>query len=192
MHYFSREQDSEFNPSKIDFQVSGVSFEFFTASGVFSRRNIDRASRLLIERAEISGKKVLDLGCGWGSVGICLKILHPELDITLSDINLRALKLSRMNKKLNKVQVSVVDSDGFKKLEKFDTVLFNPPQTAGKKVWQRLILEAKDHCKNLQVVARHNKGGKSISAFMDEVFGNVSVVKRKSGYRIYASFNTSS
>jgi 16S rRNA G1207 methylase RsmC len=192
MHYFSREQDSEFNPSKITFQVSGVSFDFFTASGVFSRRNIDRASRLLIEHAEIVGTKVLDLGCGWGSVGICLKVLNPELDIFLSDINLRALKLTRMNKKLNRVSVSIVDSDGFNKLEKVDTVLFNPPQTAGKKVWQRLILETKDNCKNLQVVARHNKGGKSISAFMEETFGNVHVVKRKSGYRIYASLNNSS
>lgn len=192
MHYFSREQDSDFNPLKINFEVSNVNFKFFTASGVFSRKNLDKASRLLIEHSKITGTEVLDLGCGWGSVGICLKVLHPELSVTLSDVNLRALKLSRMNKKLNRVSVSVIDSDGFEKLGNFDTVLFNPPQTAGKKVWQKLILEAKDHCKNLQVVARHNKGGKSISSFMEDVFGNVSVVKRKSGYRIYASFNTSS
>jgi 16S rRNA G1207 methylase RsmC len=74
--------------------------------------------------------------------------------------------------------------------EKFDVILLNPPQTAGKDVCFEMIEKAKHYLvKNgsLQIVARHNKGGKTLMQKMKEVFNNVETLAKKSGYRVYIS-----
>jgi len=95
-----------------------------------------------------------------------------------------------MNVKAHKLDnVEVIVSDKFKKIEgKFDTILVNPPQTAGKQLCFEMIEKSKEFLKKtgtLQLVARHNKGGKTLSLKMQEVFGNVKDIAKKSGYRVY-------
>ena len=74
--------------------------------------------------------------------------------------------------------------------DKFDTILVNPPQTAGKDICFQIIDEAKNHLNNnglLQLVARHNKGGSVLEKHMKEIFGNVEQIVKGSGYRVYIS-----
>jgi 16S rRNA G1207 methylase RsmC len=125
-------------------------------------------------------------------VGIAIAKAFPSSEIVMTDINSRAVALARMNKKIHKLDnVSVLQGDMFEKVNgKFDAILLNPPQTAGKELCFRMIESSRDFLKEggaLQVVARHNKGGKSLSEKMKDVFGNVEGIAIKSGYRIYLS-----
>ncbi|MDO8661158.1 MAG: methyltransferase, partial [Candidatus Woesearchaeota archaeon] len=135
--------------------------------------------------------RVLDLGCGYGPVGIALVKAHPDLLVVMSDVNARAVKLARKNSAQNKVEIKHITSDGFAHIiEQFNTILLNPPQTAGKKVCERLIAESKEHLVSgglLQIVARHNKGGAQLEKFMKELFGNSNQVAKQSGFRVYVS-----
>ena len=203
-HYYSKEQKSQFRPRKITIRVSGIELEVYTAAGVFSPKKLDAGTRLLIEKGFVrkgrqghQGQKawrVLDFGCGYGVLGILLKQKNPSIDVVMSDVNARAVKLANMNIKLNNVKADVMQSDVFanKRLDamRFDAIFLNPPQTAGKKICFRMIEEAKDHLVKgglLQLVARHQKGGKHLSQKMEEVFGNVRDIAKKSGYRVYVS-----
>lgn len=194
-HYYTQNQTSAFKPEKITVNVLGKEVELYTSGGVFSAREIDKGTKLLIESALIKrGWKVLDFGCGCGVIGIALKKKEPELNVTFSDVNERAVKLAEMNLKLNKITADVFQSNVFENKElntiQFDTILLNPPQTAGKKICFRMIEESAAHLVNggaLQIVARHKKGGKELSKKMEEIFGNVAVAGKKGWYRVYVS-----
>ena len=191
-HYFTKKPKSELKILKLSDILRDKEFNFFTASGLFSTSRVDHGSQLLANKCVITdSSSILDLGCGYGIIGLSLLLTNPSLELTFSDINERAIKLTKMNLRLHRLKAKVVQSDGFEKIEdKFDTILLNPPQTAGKKICFRLIEDSKNHLKNngtLQLVARHNKGGKDLSKKMNEVFGNVKDIVKKSGFRVYVS-----
>jgi len=190
-HYYTEKQDSDFKPKIISDVLRGKNFSFYTASGVFSKNRIDKGTRALIENCIVNdGWKVLDLGCGYGVVGIVIKKLFPNSEVVLSDINERALKLSQMNAGLNNVEVRIVKSFLFENLQElFDTIIVNPPQSAGIEICYKMIEESYKHLKTnglLQLVSRHNKGGSRLEKRMLETFGNTSS-KRISNYRVYIS-----
>jgi len=195
-HYFTKKPASKLIYTDIDAFLRGRKIKIKTASGIFSQHRADKGTELLIDSAVIAGRwDVLDLGCGYGIVGIALKKAFPELVLVMSDINERAVLLAKENADANKIEAEVVQSDIFENLRsrKFDAILLNPPQTAGKKICIAMIEQSRDHLKNdglLQVVARHKKGGKSLSEVMEKTFGNLAVIAKRSGYRVYVSRKT--
>lgn len=199
-HYYFEKQTSPLKLKKIKAFLRGHNLEFFTAPGVFSKDKIDKGTEILINNSIIkNGWSVLDMGCGYGAIGISTAKAFPNNKITMSDVNERALKLTKINIKLNNINnknknIKIIKSDIFDKIKnKFNTILLNPPQTAGKKICFKMIHDSKDHLKKkglLQLVARHNKGGKALSEKMKEVFGNLTTITKKSGYRIYVSENS--
>lgn len=178
---------------KISGVLRGSRLEFYTGSGVFSPKRIDTGSELLANKCAIKGGwRVLDLGCGYGAVGIAVARAFPSVEVVMADINRRAVSLALMNIKLNRLKnASASQSDIFSGVSgNFDAILLNPPQSAGKKLCIRMISESRGFLRKngvLQVVARHNKGGKSLKEAMACVFGNAEDVAIKSGYRVYAS-----
>jgi len=191
-HYFSEKQESPLSLKKIRQKIKGVDFEFYTASGVFSKEKTDKGTLILAENMVVDKKyDVLDIGCGIGILGIAAAKLF-DANIVMSDINERAVMLAKKNIKLNNIKSDIYQGNLYDKIKKndFDVVLSNPPQTAGKEVCFKLIEESKNYLKNngsLQLVARHNKGGKTLSKKMEEVFGNVKVIAKEAGYRVYLS-----
>jgi 16S rRNA (guanine1207-N2)-methyltransferase len=189
-HYFSKKQDSDLDLKTITIRLKEIRFELYSGSGVFSKGKLDRGSELLISDCRLEGKTLLDLGCGIGAVGISLKLLHPHLEITMSELNERAIMLAKKSIRKLRLDIQTVKSDLYQKLGRYDMILSNPPQAAGKELSFRIISEAKGHLNpggTLQIVARHNKGGEVLEKKMSEVFGNVSQVSIKSGFRIYLS-----
>ncbi|HLC84493.1 MAG TPA: methyltransferase [Candidatus Nanoarchaeia archaeon] len=191
-HYFTSRPTSPQKKETIRTNLRGLDLQFTTSSGVFSASGIDKGTAVLIEYAQIEGNEhLLDLGCGYGPVGIALKKAFPSLQVTCSDINERAVFSARENSRNNHVEIKTVISDGFVKIpDEFDTILLNPPQSAGRDVCERLIKESFEHLKkggNFQLVARHQKGGATLANIMESIFGNVATVKTKSGYRVYIS-----
>ncbi|AJF61561.1 TPA: class I SAM-dependent methyltransferase [Candidatus Woesearchaeota archaeon] len=194
-HYYSEKQDSELNLKKIEIRLKQISFSMYTAGGIFSKGRLDTGTRLLIENAQI-GKNddILDLGCGIGVVGIAVKLMHPEAKVTMSDINERAVMIALKNVKTHNLGIEVLKSNLYEKInKKFDTILVNPPQTAGREVCFAIIEGAYTHLEksgSLQLVARHKKGGSMLEKKMQEVFGNVETSANGSGYRVYLSRKT--
>jgi len=189
--YFSPKPDVALNLKKIKSRLRGQDFEFYVGGGVFSKGHVDKGTQVLVEAITIEdGSRVLDLGCGYGVVGIVAKKAF-DCDVVMTDINRRALKLAKMNLKLNKVSAEVWGSDIYSKVTgKFDSIIINPPQKAGKEVCYSMITGANDFLNKggtLQVVGRHNRGGKSLANKMKETFGNVKDVSKSAGFRVYVS-----
>ena len=189
-HYYSENPKSELKIKKINQNIKGIKFEFYTSSGIFSKDKIDRGTLVLAENMVVKkNSKVLDAGCGMGVLGIAAAKLFGA-DIFMTDINKRAVMLANKNIELNNVKAEVFQGNLYEKIKDndFDVIISNPPQTAGKELCFKLIGESKNHLKengSLQIVARHNKGGKTLGKKMEDVFGNVKIIGRKSGYSVY-------
>jgi 16S rRNA (guanine1207-N2)-methyltransferase len=191
-HYFTKRPTSAPRPRLLHMFVNGKGIQLNTSSGIFSPRRIDIATLLLIENMRL-GKKVLDLGCGYGPIGIAAAVSKPGCSVTMAEINERAAELARDNVSLNRIfNATVVESDFFDALkgEKFDTILMNPPMAAGLKRLFDVIVECKEHLLpkgTLQIVARHGKGGERVAGRMEAVFGKVETVAKGAGFRVYLS-----
>lgn len=192
-HYFTAKPQSPLKLRKISAVMRGIGLEFFTGSGIFSPDKIDFGTALLANNCIIKEEwKVLDLGCGYGAVGIAIAKAHPSCKLTLIDINERAVMLAKKNAKTNYAEVEVIQGNMYEPVagRKFDAILLNPPQTAGKKICEQMILEGKNHLVGdglFQLVARHNKGGSRFEKYMKEVYGNAETIAKKGGYRVYVS-----
>jgi len=193
-HYYSEKPTSEVKEKVFTVTYRNKTLEFVSVSGVFAfDSHIDKASRLLIETFKPHGKTVLDMGCGYGAIGLFIKALYPQLIVTLTDINERAVLYARKNAERNNLWVKIVKGDLYESVgdSRFDNIVTNPPITAGKKVVTRLIQEAVNHLEPegaLWLVAYHNKGGSTYKKVMEDTFGNVEDVVKKGGIRIYRSY----
>jgi 16S rRNA (guanine1207-N2)-methyltransferase len=191
-HYFCEKPGGSKDELQIKFRLNSDILCFCTANSVFSKSRVDNGTNLLIKECRLKdGLKILDLGCGYGVIGISLARLFPLSKITMSDINERALDLTRKNISLNEVNAQVVKSSFFENInEKFDAILSNPPFSAGKEICYMLVEQSYAHLEkngSLQMVAPGKKGGKELSNKMRCVFGNVETIGRQSGYQLYYS-----
>ncbi|MBN2142107.1 class I SAM-dependent methyltransferase [Candidatus Woesearchaeota archaeon] len=192
-HYFTERPMSKRQELSFKTKLLGNVLTIHSASSIFSLKEVDFGTRLLIENAQIpQGAKVLDLGCGYGVVGIAIKKARPDIEVIMVDVNQRAVILSKKNCSANGVKTSVFKSNKYSnenvKDALFDTVLTNPPFSAGKKLCIEFIEESHAHLRpggTLQLVAPHNKGGSSLKKEIERVFGNVSELARRAGYRVY-------
>lgn len=194
-HYFTEEPTSKIQELPFDVDVRGQKLHFVSVSGVFSfEPRIDKASSLLIRSFEPnrSDGTLLDIGCGFGAIGLCIKTSYPGLFVTLTDINRRAVQYARDNAERNHLHVETVQGDLYAGMEscRFHDIVSNPPLAAGKSVNLRLIRQAADHLEpggSLWLTAFHNKGGESLKNAMAETFGNVKDVEKSGGIRVYRS-----
>lgn len=191
--YYDKNQSSEKKIRIINDTLRGKNLEFYTSSGVFSIKRIDDGTKLLIENCVIEKSwKILDLGCGYGPIGVSLKKADPSLDVYMVDVNDRAVELAKKNSTINSVDVNISSGSLFSPFPeiKFDSILCNPPYIAGRDFVFSIITGSRSHLKTggvLQIVARHNKGGRMIEKKMNEVFLNVSCLAKGKGYRVYVS-----
>ena len=194
MHYYTNNIDAESNEQKIEYVLKGNSFKFITDIGVFSKSGIDFGSRLLIEsfvESEIEGD-ILDVGCGYGPIGLSLAKTYDNKKINMVDVNLRAIELSRKNAELNEISnVEIYQSFCYDEVDgKFASVLSNPPIRAGKDVVHKIIEEAKNHLLEngeLWIVIQKKQGAPSAQKKMIDVYGNCEVIEKKKGYFILMS-----
>jgi len=193
-HYFVKKPKSKKREYKFQVMLEGFKLNFVTASGIFSPRKIDIGTFSLIHFMQFNKKnKMLDLGCGYGAVGIVAAKMCPSCKIVMADINERAVACAKKNIKINDVKNAVAKQSYFfsgLKNEIFDVILLNPPQSAGLEVCYELIEKSYEHLSkggSLQIVVRKRHGGQRLSEKMEEIFGNVEVLGKKAGYWVYKS-----
>lgn len=165
-----------------------------TDAGVFSRDDVDPGSRLLLSSVEPpAAGRILDLGCGYGPVGLYYAACCPACEVHLSDINERATELARENAVRNHIaNVQIHTGEGFAPLAglQFDLIVTNPPIRAGKEVLLTLFAGAHDHLNSggrFAFVARTQQGAKTLARELQNIFGNVEDIARSGGYRVYAA-----
>ncbi len=191
-HYFSASPSSEKYTRTITALINGTNYRFTTASGVFSKDKVDKGTLLLAESVGVSKEdKILDLGCGYGVIGIAFS--KRVRSVLMTDINERAVELAKTNVKLNGLSnAEVVQSDLYNGMEsgKFDKIICNPPIRAGRDVIDKIIAGAPAHLVtggSLYLVAQTKQGAKSIAKKMKEIFGNQDYVEKSGGYRVMVS-----
>ena len=185
--YFAKRPSAESRPVEIEYTYRGHTVRLTTDSGVFSRGEVDEGSALLLNSLPALTGSVLDLGCGAGVIGVCVGKAN-RVELTQSDVNERALALTRENLARNGVAGTLVESDGFSALSgAFDTILTNPPIRAGKAVIYRMFAEAKEHLAAggaLYLVIRKQQGAKKTKKYLETLFSSVEMIERKKGYWI--------
>ena len=159
---------------------------FFTYdNGVFSKGELDEGTTYLLSSLPALHGRILDLGCGWGPVGVILGKKYPAAEIIMSDVNERALALSRKNLAANGVTNAVcIASDGFEKIEgKFDAIITNPPIRAGKEKIYGMFDEAMVHLTEgsaLYLVIRKQQGAESAVKYLAHY--GVEILTKKKGF----------
>lgn len=190
-HYYSQQPEARHDRRSIDTVLRGKSLRFTSDAGVFSKGDIDYGSRVLIEAMEIAdGAQVLDVGCGYGPIGISAAHLTPKGHVTMIDINSRAVELARENAQHNGIRnVTVMESDVLSAVQgrKFDVIVTNPPIRAGKAVVHGIFEQAYEHLNEggtLWIVIQKKQGAPSAAAKLESLFAEVEEVGKEKGYRI--------
>ncbi len=186
--YFTNEKLVS-NIKKVNCIVRGQKFTFNTDNGVFSKDGLDFGSRLLLESIPLEevGGKILDLGCGYGAIGIVLERLAGCL-ADMVDVNLRALHLAKMNAEINGCKNSnIFESNVYSNIKgKYNSIITNPPIRAGKSVVYDMLLGANDYLEedgHLFLVIRKQQGAKSLIRDLSLKYV-VDVLKKEKGYFI--------
>ena len=187
-HYYTETPTSAHDQRRIALKALGNELTFVTDAGVFSRDGLDRGTEVLLNALPELQGRVLDLGCGWGAVGVALGKRYPALDIVMTDINSRAVELARRNLAENGVTAAVLQGDGFDAVEgRFDAIVTNPPIRAGKAVIYGLFARARDYLEPdgaLYVVIRKQQGAPSALKYLKEIYSRAETVDRASGFHV--------
>lgn len=188
-HYFKNDPKLASDCRIHDIRVKDTTLRFGTDHGVFSKTTLDQGSRFLLERVPIDKdvETVIDMGCGYGPIGLFIAHWYPDVHVHLYDVNRRALALAEENARMNKItNVSVQESDLFHDVRvRANVIMTNPPIRAGKRVlfelyrgaYENLLPEGMFYC-----VIRKQQGAPSTLKDIRRRFNNGDVIGRHKGY----------
>ena len=189
--YYAEMPDAAHDIHDLNVALLGQGVHFYTDAGVFSKKMVDYGSQVLLNALDLErGKNLLDVGCGYGPLGISLAKVQG-VQSTMIDINSRAIDLAKKNAERNGVVAHIFQSNIYENVsEKFDYIISNPPIRAGKKVVHEIIEGAFDHLNqggSLTIVIQKKQGAPSAKVKMENVFGNAEIIRKDKGYYILRS-----
>ena len=193
-HYFENDDSLKSEELKREVIISGKRYQFITDNGVFSKKGLDFGTRTLLESLDLSkiSGNVLDMGCGYGPIGIYLA-KNTDAFVHMVDINNRSLNLAIKNAGLNKVNVNIYESNAYENInEKFNYIISNPPIRVGKKILYQILFDAKKYLnKNgeLWIVIHKDQGAKSVMKDLEKEYAVTLVTKNKGFYIICCANN---
>ncbi len=190
-HYFTND-NLKSNIKKVLVKISGNTFTFNTDNGVFSKKGMDFGTRTLIEtllKEKLYGD-ILDVGCGYGVIGIILSsFFNNEINsIDMIDVNLRAIHLTKMNIKENKVNnCNAFVSNVYDQIDKkYDFIITNPPIRAGKEIVYKILKDSRNYLKEngcLYYVINKEQGAISSIKEMEKL-ADVKILEKNKGFYI--------
>lgn len=194
MQYFDNNENLISKKREISVLLNDTKYTFISDNGVFSKGEVDYGSIALLKillKQNFTGN-ILDIGCGYGTIGLILAKNFPECNFLLSDVNILACALARENKKSFGVKnVEIIESDIFQNIDKnFDYIVTNPPIRAGKKVIYSIFEQSYHHLNqngSLFIVIRRSHGAESAQKFIHSVFENCELLKKDKGFYVYCA-----
>ncbi|MGN1369424.1 MAG: class I SAM-dependent methyltransferase [Aristaeellaceae bacterium] len=185
--YYTADPSSASNPVPCAFPYRGYGLNFMTDAGVFSKGELDAGTRLLLDALPALSGDVLDIGCGWGAIGVAVAKANKAARVTMVDVNHRALDLCRANCERNGVSAEVLESDGMAAVmgRSFDAIVTNPPIRAGKQVIYRMFADASASLNAggaLYLVIRKQQGAESCVKYLKTLFETVEKVDKSAGF----------
>lgn len=194
-HYFTNEENLKSEIEKVIAEINGIPFYFYTDNGVFSKGELDFGTELLLKNFKYdnpNNKTLLDIGCGCGPIGIYAS--HLGFAVDMSDVNKRAIHLSKMSLKEQGLNANAFESDAYKNItNKYDYIVSNPPIRVGKEKLYEIIMGAKDHLTDngeLWIVVRKQQGAESLIRDIKKVYKSVEVITKKKGFYIIKALIT--
>ena len=195
-HYYSKDPKVKSQPKELAVTLRQQSFRFITDAGVFSKGDVDFGSKLLAESfviPEVEGD-ILDVGCGYGPIGLSIAASFPNRKIHMIDVNERALLLSAKNAEVNGISnVEIYSSNALTDVAAtgFSAILTNPPIRAGKKTVFSFYEGAFSKLQaggELWVVIQKKQGAPSTIQHLEKLFGNAETIVKKKGYHIIRAY----
>ena len=186
-HYYSTSPESAHHYETCTWEYRGQKMQFQTDAGVFSKGEVDFGTKVLLKALPETVKgRVLDLGCGWGCVGVTVGKTWPETEIVMSDVNERALGLALENAKRNGVKAEGYLSDGLESVPgTFQCIITNPPIRAGKQVIYGLFAQSAAALKSdgeMYIVIRKQQGAESAIKYLKTIFQDVETIEKSGGF----------
>ena len=185
--YYAADPSCASRPVACALSYRGQALRFMTDAGVFSKGEVDQGTRLLLDSLPGLAGDVLDLGCGWGAIGVSVGKANPGCRVVMADVNRRALALAGDNAHANGVAAECLESDGMAALmdRRFDAVITNPPIRAGKQVIYRMFRDAADCLAPggaLYLVIRKQQGAESCVRYLKTIYSAVDALKKSGGF----------
>ena len=192
--YYTADPTSESKPTPCAFPYRGYGLNFMTDAGVFSKGELDVGSRLLLDALPTLSGDVLDIGCGWGAIGVAIAKANKAARVTMVDVNRRALSLCRQNCTRNGVTAEVIESDGMAQVmgRKFDAIVTNPPIRAGKQVIYKMFADAAQSLNldgALYLVIRKQQGAESCVKYLKTLFNEVEKLDKSGGFWVLKAYD---
>ena len=169
--------------------IFGHHLKFLSNNGLFSCDKVDGASIILLENMPPITGHLLDLGCGYGVLGIALG-KKQNITLTMADINGIALDYATRNAALNHVAATPIQSNSFENIPgQFNNIVLNPPIHAGKDTMYRMYKEAAQHLipgGALYIVIYKKHGAESTIKTFETIFDTVEILYKKKGCFVVA------
>jgi len=190
-HYFTADPSTPFKRMPVSAHVWGHWLELTSGSGVFAQGRLDTGTGVLLREAAppVTARDVLDLGCGYGVIGLAVAVAVPEATVTAVDVNERALVLAHENAE----QIGVADRfravlpDEVDPDATYDEIWSNPPIRVGKEALHDLLLQwlprLRPDGRALMVVGK-NLGSDSLASWLaDQGYPTEKLASAK-GFRV--------
>ena len=196
-YYYSSNPDVEHKEKKWNFELLGNNIYFTTDNGVFSKNTVDFGTRVLLEtidaNLDLDNKKILDMGCGYGPIGLSIAKAYPNSQVDMVDVNELALEIAKKNAANNNINnVKIFKSSQYEDINEtdYDLIITNPPIRAGKDVVHGILAGSKQHLNlggSIVAVIQKKQGAPSAIKKLNEVFENCQTLNKKKGYFILQS-----
>ena len=180
-------------------------YMFKTITGVFSYKKLDLGTKVLVDHMIIPDKPsmLLDLGCGYGVIGIVLAYESTSSSVYFIDVNKRAIWCTRENVRLNlpnnKGKYRIYTGNYFKPIEEtkvmFDAIYMNPPLRQGRKEFLDLFKTLPNYLKSngsFQFVIKKKMGAEYVYKYLLDLFSEdkINVLCKRSGYWVFHYYQT--
>ncbi|BDC19222.1 methyltransferase [Acidianus sp. HS-5] len=169
--------------------IDGIPLSLVSHPGLFSKKKLDLGTRTFLENLIIPDEgTVVDLGCGYGAVGIFIALKNEKLKVYMVDVNPLAVATAKLNVERYNLQnrVTVMKSDVLSAIqEKVDAIYSNPPLSKGVDFLQKFAEQSAEKLKKggfIQMVVY--KGENNVLKIFSNYFYNVNAIKRSKGYSI--------
>ena len=190
-HYFENDKNLKSEIRELSYKHDSSFFTFYSDNGVFSKNSFDYGSRLLLEtylKEAESNIKVLDVGCGYGFLGIVIGVVTSS-HVDMIDINKRAVHLAQKNiKRYKHFDGSAFESDAYSNVkDKYNVIITNPPIRVGKEKVLEILQGAFEHLDadgTLYYVIRKDQGALSIKKIIENT-KKVEIINKDKGYFIF-------